>query len=175
MLTQIAVKNAKPEEKPYKLADSRGLYLLVHPNGGKYWRWKYRFEKKERVLAIGVFPEIGLAEAREKQADARKLLKDGIDPNDAKRTKPRKAEDEIKNTFQAVALEWLEIRKSAWSEYYSRQVLQRLELDIFPAVGAKDIANISAREVLDIARSIEDRGALEMAHRAVQICGKIFQ
>jgi integrase len=174
MLTQIAIKNAKPEAKPYKLADARGLYLLVHPNGGKYWRWKYRFERKERVLALGVFPEVGLADARDKQADARKLLKDDIDPNEARRTKPRKADDEAKNSFQAVAHEWLEIRKSAWSEYYSRQVLQRLQLDIFPAIGAKDINSINAREVLEIARSIESRGALEMAHRAVQICGKVF-
>ena len=174
-LSQFQIQNAKPGLKPYKLTDGDGLYLLIHPNGGKYWRFKYHFALKERTLALGTYPEIGLAEAREFRFEYRKQVANMIDPADTTRERKRQLLEVHSNTFQNLALEWLEVKSSKLSPYYAKQVLQRLEKDIFPHIGTRPIQKIMAPDLLSVAKKIEERDAIEIAHRAIQICGQIFQ
>ncbi len=128
MLTDTAVRKAKPRDKGYKLTDGHGLYLLVHPTGAKYWRLKYRIAGKEKGLALGVYPEITLAEAREKQAEARKLISNGVDPVEAKRERKRLAKARSENSFENVAREWHEQQKSRWSGFVAQIVAQTMSL-----------------------------------------------
>ncbi|MBU6297977.1 MAG: integrase arm-type DNA-binding domain-containing protein [Alphaproteobacteria bacterium] len=174
-LTDSACKSARPKPKAYKRADIHGLYLHVAPNGSRYWRLKYRFLGKERVLALGVYPEVSLAEAREKRAVARKLLADGIDPSSAKRETKQRAILNATNTFEAVAREWHEHNLERWTPAYAKEILHRLEMDIFPVIGRRPVADITPLILLDALRKIERRGAHEMAHRATQYCGQIFR
>lgn len=174
-LTDMACKNAKPSAKPYKKADSHGLYLYVTPNGSRYWRLKYRFMGKEKVLALGVYPEVSLIEAREKREEARKMLASDVDPNMAKQQRKHIAAISAENNFEAVAKEWHENRKAKWSENYARDLLHRMELDIFPALGMAAISTITAPQLLSVLRQIEKRGALEIAHRAMQTCSQVFR
>lgn len=174
-LTVLQVQKAKPQEKPYKLGDGQGLYLLVNPNGRKYWRLKYYFANKERVLALGVYPEISLAEARRKRDDARRLKHEEIDPAEDKREKKRRFLATHENTFEKVAREWHELKQERWSPYYARQVMQRFENDIFPKIGHRPTDKIAASDLLAVARAIESRNAIEIAHRAVAVCGQVFQ
>ncbi|PCI96922.1 MAG: hypothetical protein COB14_09590 [Alphaproteobacteria bacterium] len=134
-LTDIKCKSAAPKEKPYKLADGGGMFLDVRPNGSKYWRLKYRLHGKEKLLSLGVYPEVSLAKAREKRKNARDLIAGGIDPSLDKQKKKTLDKDKSQNTFEAVAREWYENRKSRWSERYAVGVITRLENDIFPEVG----------------------------------------
>lgn len=176
LLNDTQIRKSSPTNKPYKLADGDGLYLLVLPTGKKHWRLKYRFAGKEKLLSIGTYPVISIAEAREKRFEARKLLKgQGIDPATVKRE--RKQQDAVnnRNSFEAVAREWHEKKRSAWTPYYAKQVMQRLEKDIFPKLGHRPIRSVTARDILEMARVIEKREALELSHRAVQVCGKVFQ
>lgn len=174
-LTDMACKNAHPRDKAYKKTDGNGLYLHVMPNGGRYWRLKYRFASKEKVLALGVYPEVSLAEVREKRAIARKMLADGIDPSVAKQEKHQLAEVNAANTFEAVAREWHERNQEKWTPLYSQDILHRLETDIFPVIGKRPVADISPLVVLNALKKIENRGAGEMARRAGQYCGQIFR
>ena len=167
-LTDIKAKTAKPKEKAYKLADGGGLYLLIKPNGGKYWRMKYRIEGKEKLLTFGVYPDVSLADAREKRDDARKLKAKGFDPNECKREQKELQAEKAQNSFELIAREWHALQYSKWSPYYAGQVMQRFEKDIFPKIGAKPIDSVSTKEILQMARTIQDRNAIEMAHRAVQ-------
>ena len=174
MLTATEVKVAKQKEKPYKLTDGQGLYLQVTPTGGKRWRFKYRFDDKEKLLAFGTYPEISLAEAREKREAARKLVANGIDPGEI-----RKAEKEAKaqpdNTFEIVAREWHEKFSPRWSPVHAETTIKRLERDAFPWIGERPIAEIKAPELLAVLRRVESRGALETAHRVKTICGQVFR
>lgn len=174
-LTAITVQQAKPKEKPYKLSDGQNLFLYVHPNGSKYWRYRYNWHGKEKTLSFGIYPDISLAEARERKDEARKLKARGIDPGEFKQEQKRQAALESRTTFEQVAREWHEWKCSRRSPYYAKQVLQRLQNDVFPKIGSRSISKITAAELLKVARAIEDRGALELSHRAVQICGQIFQ
>lgn len=174
-LTDTACKNAKPKEKPYKKGDGGGLYLLVNPDGSKYWRMKYRFLAKEKLLAFGTYPLISLADAREEREKAKKLLAGGIDPATARKDEKKKIVRNAQNTFKAVALEWHENQKGRWSENHANNVLHRLERDIFPFIGTEPIATIEAPDLLDVLRKIEKRGALDIAGRTRQICGQIFR
>ncbi len=164
------------KDKPYKLFDGGGLYLLVQPNGGLWWRLKYRFDGKEKLLALGTFPDTSLAKAREYRDEARQELSAGIDPG-AK----RKAENESKlstttNSFEAVAREWhAVIHKANVSEGHAARTLTRLERDVFPWLGALPVAEVPAPELLVTLRRIEARGAIETAHRAAQACGQVFR
>lgn len=173
-LTQLKILHAKPKEKPYKLGDSGGLFLLVTPTGSKLWRFKYRFLDKEKVLALGIYPDLSLADAREMRDDARKLNAKGIDPGEHKKEQRRAAILKDRNTFEHVAREWHERKCSNRTPYYAKQVMQRLQNDVFPKIGHRPISSITAGELLKMAQVIEDRGAIELAHRAVQICGQIF-
>lgn len=174
-LTDTACKNARPKNKSYKKADGNGLYLEVMPTGARYWRLKYRFGGKEKRLACGVYPETSLAEARERRAVARKMLADGIDPSSAKRDRQQLAEMNAANTFEAVAREWHARNLEKWTPLYGQDILHRLETDIFPVIGKRPVAGISALVVLNALKKIENRGAGEMAHRAGQYCGQIFR
>lgn len=174
-LTDIKCKSAKPADKPYKLADSGGLFLLVNPNGSKLWRQKYRYLGREKLLAIGAYPLLSLADAREARDDAKKLLAKDIDPMTYKREGRRKAIRNAQNTFKAVALEWYDKKKNGWSESHGYHVKRKMELDLFPYLGTRPIADIDAPELLDVLRRIEKRGSLEMVSKVKQICSGVFR
>jgi hypothetical protein len=174
-LTDLIIKNKKPTDKPYKLPDDRGLFLLVHPNGSKYWRFRYSFGGKERLLALGVYPEISLAEARDKREEARRLIANGVDPGIMKQTSKRAARIAQGNSFEAVAREWYAKHSPRWAPSHSETIISRLERDIFPWIGNHPIAEITPPQLLQVLRRIEDRGALDTAHRDLQNCGRIFR
>jgi integrase len=173
-LTDVAIRNAKPKEKPYKLADGGGLFLLISPSGGKWWRFKYRWLAKEQLLSLGTYPDISLSEARSRHAQARKTLAAGQNPNDIRKEEKLLQRINAENSFEAIAREWHENRKAKWTERYAHFVLKRLEADIFPKIGSRPITDITAPELLTALRVIEKRGALEIANRALKACGQIF-
>ncbi|MCL2626170.1 MAG: integrase arm-type DNA-binding domain-containing protein [Cystobacterineae bacterium] len=174
-LSDTAIRNAKPKSKPYKLYDSGGLFVIVTPVGGKWWRLKYRIEGKEKLLSLGTYPETSLKEAREKRDEARKLIAQGIDPSVQRQAKKAAAQAEEKNTFEIVAREWVAKRRGSWSESRGKRVLAWLENDIFPFIRGRVMASITAPELLDVLRRIEARGAVYVAHRAKQTCGQIWR
>lgn len=174
-LTARQVETARPREKEYKLADERGLFLLVKPNGGRYWRMKYRVAGKEKKLSIGVYPDISLAEARLKRDDARKILAEGGDPSEKKQLEKLTKKLTVENTFKALALEWHHHKLASWSESYAESVLEALEKDIFPHVGKRPVAEILPLEMLEVLRMIEKRGALEKMRKVRQYCNQIFR
>jgi integrase len=174
-LTDTACKNAKPDAKPRKLSDGGGMFLLLHPNGSKYWRLAYRFAGKQKLLALGVYPEVTLADARAKRDQARKLLVNGVDPSDAKRKEKQIDAINRDNTFEAVAREWHNNKKQSLTAPYAANVLLRLEADIFPLLGNRPVAEIEALDVLHALRQVEKRGALEIAKRLGQTCGQVFR
>ena len=174
-LSDIQVKNAKTEEKTYRIFDGQGLYLEVHKNGSKYWRLKYRLNGKEKRLALGVYPEVSLKEARDKKYEARKLISENVDPSKLKKQKKVLANQNAENTFESVARDWYENRKSRWRKRYAEEVINRLENDIFPAIGDYPIKDIEPPLLLQVIRKIENRGAHELAKRQLQKCGEIFR
>ena len=127
MLTDLTIRTAKSRENPYKLHDGEGLYLLIHPNGSKYWRFKYRFHGKEKLLALGVYPDVPLAKARERVQEARKLIADKTDPSEVRKREKRKARERACNTFEALGQEWFEQRKGSWSPNHAARVLASLQ------------------------------------------------
>lgn len=174
-LTDISIRAAKPEAKPYKLADGGGLYVMVHPNGSKYWRLKYRVAGKEKVLAIGKYPSISLGEARERREQAKRLLVNGKDPSEVKQAQKLEAKQLAANTFEAVAREWHKKRVSKWTEKTGNRNIRILERNIFPYIGNSAIANVSSQSLLDALQKMENRGVVDTAHRALQLCGEVFR
>ncbi|MCU9688542.1 tyrosine-type recombinase/integrase, partial [Escherichia coli] len=164
-LTDIKVRTAKPTDKQYKLTDGSGMHLLVHPNGSKYWRLQYRFDGKQKMLALGVYPDVSLADARTRRDDARNLLTNNIDPGDKK--KSDKIEQEEARTFEQLAVEWHATNKK-WSEEHSRRVLKSLEDNLFPAIGKRNIADLKTRDLLAPIKAVELSGRLEVASRLQQ-------
>lgn len=180
-LTDTAARNAKPKAKPYRLYDSGGLYLEIAPSGGKWWRLKYRIDGKEKRLSIGVYSSAGsskvvtgLKEAREKATDAKRLLADGIDPSHHRRMAKAARIERGTNSFEAVAREWFDKNRANWVDSHSKKVISRLERDIFPYLGKRPIAEITAPELLAVIRKIENR-AVESAHRTLGHCSQIFR
>jgi len=157
------------------MTDERGLYLLLHPNGSKYWRLRYSFEGKERLLALGVYPDVSLAEARERREQARRHIANGVDPGVLKKASKRSSKTILENTFEAIAREWYIKHSKNWVAYHGDRILRRLEKDVFPWIGSHPIANLTPPDLLSVLRRIEDRGALESAHRVQQYCGQIFR
>jgi integrase len=174
-LTTTSVKNAKPRTKPYKLADEKGLYLEVRPNRARYWRMKYRFAGVEKRLALGVWPDVGLKQARDRRDDARRLLADGVDPGFVKQLQKASQAERAENSFEAVALEWFAKHARTWASNHSDRILRRLKSDVFPWLGTRPIAEIGAPELLRVLRRVESRGAIETAHRVLQSCGQVFR
>ena len=174
-LTNAAVKAAKPKNKPARLFDEKGLYLEVSPAGGKWWRFKYRFDGKEKRLSMGVYPDVSLKGARERRDEARRLLADGIDPSEHRKAMRTARVDRAANSFEVVAREWFAARVATWSASHADRIIRRLERDIFPWIGGKPISEIGPPELLSVVRKIEKRGALETAHRALSNCGQVFR
>lgn len=184
-LTDIAVRNAKPGKhptdpekngKPYKLSDGGGMYLYVSPKGAKSWRLQYRFGGKERApLTFGLYPEVGLADARAKRDAARKLLASGIDPGVARKLERANRAAELASGFETVAREWYATRRSEWAPSYGDKVIARLEADVFPYVGTRSIAEINPPELLVVLRRIEARGAIETARRVCESLSQVFR
>ena len=174
-LTDTTIKNAKPGEKPFRLHDEKGLYLEVRPTGAKWWRFAYRFDGKEKLLSLGVYGDVSLKRAREKRDDARKLLADGINPSEHRKATKSARADRAANSFEVVAREWFAKQSPTWAENHGNRILRRLERDIFPWVGGRPVAEVSAPDLLAVVRRIEERGAIETAHRALSNCGQVFR
>jgi integrase len=174
-LTDRQCREAKPREKDYKLTDGHGLYLHIMPNGSKYWRYKYRYLKKQRVMALGIYPEVSLAEAREKHRAAHKMVSENKDPSAEKQEEKRQLILNADNTFEAIAREWYEHKRGMWSDNHANTVMRRLEQDLFPVIGRKPIRDITSQMMLDVIRRIEERSAFEIARRATQTSGLIFR
>ncbi|WP_322063864.1 tyrosine-type recombinase/integrase [Burkholderia cenocepacia] len=174
-LTDSTAKNAKPADKPYKLTDGRGMYLLVQPNGAKYWRMAYRLHGKQKLLAIGVYPAVGLATARERRDDARKKLAAGVDPSVAKRVEKRVARLAASNTFEAVAHGWMNERKTVVEIGQYEKTLARFESDVFPWLGRRPISEVDAPEILAVLKRIDGRGARYTAHRVRSEISRVFR
>jgi integrase len=176
-LTDTACKNAKcPADKARaRLTDSGGLYLEVVPAGGKHWRWKYRFGGKEKRLALGTYPAVSLAQARRDRDTAREVLRRGDDPVQEKKDTKLAKRIALGNNFEAVARSWFDHWKGPKSERHTSNVMSRLEADVFPDLGSRPIASITAPQLLAMAKKIESRGALSLAQRALQTCGQIFR
>lgn len=172
-LTDAVIRSAKPKERPYKLSDARGLFLWVQPGGGKWWRYKYRFAGKEKSLALGAYPDVGLKEARSRHSEARKMLSAGRDPSEAKKEAKRLTFLKSENTFEAIAREWCDSRKHKWVTSYGEAMLTRLERHVFPTLGKRPIADITTPEMLSVLRVVEKTGALDLAQRLMQACGQI--
>ena len=172
-LTARQVDTSKPKDKPYKLSDGGGLYLLVNPNGSRYWRLKYRIAGKEKLLALGVYPDITLAEARQKRADAKKVLAAGGDPGQEKQEEKQAKEQAVANSFERLAMEWHSHKSTSWSEGYAEHLLMYLKKDIFPFIGQKAITDISQVEMLNVLRKMEQRGVLDKLKKTRQACRQI--
>lgn len=174
-LTDTLIRNAKPGTKPIKLFDERGLFLLVTPTGGKWWRFRYMFDGKEKLLSLGVYPDISLKDARERRDEARKLVANCVNPSENRKIQKSARADLIANSFEVVAREWFAKYSATWAKNHGDRIIRRFERDIFPWIGARPIAEINAPELLAAVRRIENRGALETAHRALGNCGQVFR
>jgi integrase len=173
-LTDTKVRTVKPTEKSQKLFDGWGLYLLVTPTGGKLWNLKYRFEGKEKKLSLGVYPDISLAEARQRRDQARTLLANGADPGDTRKAQKAAGVEETE-TFEVIAREWHAKFTPSWAASHADKILRRFELYVFPWLGDRPIKSITAPELLGVLRRIEGKGTLDTAHRTKQTCGQVFR
>lgn len=174
-LTDQACKKAKPADKPYKLTDEKGLYLLVQPSGGKYWRLAYRFDGKQMTLALGVYPDVPLARAREKRDEARKLLADGINPGVARKEAKRAKDAANANSFEAVAREWHASKSKKWAKVTADKAMTHLGAYVFPEIGALPVSCVKASQLLAMLRKVESRGIAYTATRLREMCGQIFR
>lgn len=176
MLTDMQIRKAKPRDEPYRLTDGAGLYLHVTPAGGRHWRYRYRINGREKLLSIGPYPEIGLAQAREARDEARGLVRAGEDPSAAKRRQMAmaRAADDPTTTFEAIAREWHGLRETAWAQTHAHDVLHSLERCVFPQLGELQIRAITAPTVLEVLRPMEERGAGELARRVRQRMSAVF-
>ena len=173
-LTATAIKNARPIGKTQKLFDGRGLYLEISPTGGKWWRFKYRYEGKEKRLSLGIFPDISLQQARERREDARKMLAVGVDPSEHRKAQKEAKKSSAANSFEVVAREWFDKYSARWSPNHIKISLQRLEKDISPWIGVFPISEIRPSKMLKVVRRIEALGASGTAHRLLGTCSRVF-
>ena len=169
------IKNAKPAVKPYKLADGGGLYLLINSNGSKYWRLKYRYGGKEKVLALGVYPDVSLALARDERQEAKKHLRDFVDPSKVRKQRKQATISKTVNSFEAVAQEWWQKQVGRWSLDHGTKVWRSLESDVLPYLGHRPISEITTDEVLAAVRRVEKRQAFDLAGRILQRCSSVFR
>jgi integrase len=174
-LSDTSIRNAKPSEKPIKLADGGGLYLLLNTSGAKWWRLDYRFSGKRKTLSMGVYPEVGLRAARDKRDEARRLLAEGIDPGENRKIQKAARYERSENSFEVVAREWFAKFSPNWASSHAVKIIRRLERDVFPWLGDRPVGEIKAAELLRAIKKIESRGVLETAHRALQNCSQIFR
>ena len=174
-LTDTSVRQAKPRASNYKLSDSRGLFLLMQANGARYWRLKYRYAGKEKMLALGVYPEVSLKDARAAADEARRHLRGGVDPGELRKAQKNSRLDAAANSFEAIALEWFAKQKPTWAENHWTKVQWMLEKTLFPWLGSRPVSEITASELLSVLRRIEARGAIETAKRVKMIAGQVFR
>lgn len=174
-LTDSAIRSAKPTEKTQRLFDGGGLYLEISSSGSKWWRMKYRFAGKEKRLSFGVYPDISLKDARERREAARKLLANDVDPGEVRKAQKSARLGRLENNFEVIAREWFAKQSAGWAVSHASKIIQRLEKNVFPWIGARPIQEITAPELLAVLRRIEQRGAIDTAHRTHQNCGQIFR
>lgn len=174
-LTQKQIDAAKPDAKTTRLYDNGGLYLEIAPSGGRWWRLKYRFGGKEKRISLGVYPDVSLAKARGRRNESRDLLADGVDPSEHRKAEKREAAGREINSFEAVAREWYAKQTHIWVPTHASDVLRRLESNLFPEIGGRPIAEITAPMLLAAVRKIEHRGAHDLAHRVLQVSGQVFR
>jgi len=181
LLTELSIKQAKPKEKQYKLTDGEGMYLRVYPNGSKYWQLQYWFDEKQKILSLGVWPDVSLKEAREERFEAKKKIKVGIDPNDkrkesleAQKIYFEKEKERETTTFRIIAEEWLSRQSVLWTERHSRGVQNSLKIHVLPDLGEIPIADISIQDVIATLRKIEADGKYETCYRLRQKIEAIF-
>jgi integrase len=170
-LTDTAIRAVKPSEKQQKLFDERGLFLLVAPTGSKIWRFKYRFQGREKLISLGHYPDVSLKDARDKAADARKTLGSGNDPSAERKS----SKLQLKNTFELVAREWHEKQAAAWTEQYAVKIRHYMEKNLFPYIGTRPVGDIKPSELLPVMRGMEERGAVTIAHIVRGVCSSIFR
>lgn len=174
-LSDTQIRRARAGAKPLKLYDGHGLYLEILPAGSRFWRYRYRQPNgKETSITFGSYPELSLADARRKCSEARRLVMDGTDPVQFRNQLRRQSAEASANTFRQVATEWHALKAKSWSPAYAKNVLHRLELDIFPDLGSTPVALVSHRDIINALRKIESRGAYEIAKRDKAVCGQIF-
>lgn len=172
-LTDSAIRNAKPSDKNRRIADEKGLYLLVTPKGGKWWRLDYRLDGTRKTLSMGIYPDVSLKQAREARDEARKLIAQGVDPSSQR--KAEKATEGGAECFEAITREWFDKFSPGWATGHSTKIIRRFEKDLFPYLGKRPIKAINAPELLAVLRRIETRGAIETTHRAKQNIGQVFR
>jgi len=170
-LTDTTIRKAKAQNEAYRLSDGGNLYLWITPAGGKLWRWAYRFEGREKLMSFGKYPDVSLALARERHAEARKMLATGVDPMASRKAEKATAE----NSFQSVASMWLAHWQDGKSPRHVDYVKRRMDADIFPCLGARPIAVIEAPELVAMTKAIQDRGARDIAKRALETTGQVFR
>ena len=174
-LTDTQIRKAKPASKAQRLFDGEGLYLEVPPSGRKRWRLKYRIAGREKRISLGVYPDVSLKAARDRKTDARRLMAAGVDPSEHRKAEKAAAEGASTNSFETIAREWFAKRAPGWAPSHADRIISRLERDVFPWLGPKPVLAITASKLLEVIRRIEDRGALDTAHRALQNCGQVFR
>lgn len=174
-LADIALKAAKPAEKPQRLFDGGGLYLEISTAGGRWWRFKYRFDGKEKRLSLGVYPDVSLKDARERRDEMRRLVANGVDPGVNRKIQKAAKLERSANSFETIAREWYAKHSPGWAATHSSKIIRRLEKDVFPWIGGRPISEITAQELLTVLRRIEGRGTLDTAHRAGGNCSQVYR
>ncbi|MDU5043990.1 MAG: tyrosine-type recombinase/integrase [Enterobacter roggenkampii] len=174
-LTDLEIRRSKPREKPYTLNDGSGLSLLIEPNGSKGWRFRYRFDGKPKMLSLGTYPLVSLTDARQKRDEAKKLVVSGINPSDVRKRDKQERQNEIGNTFEAIAREWYEKRTDRWSAGYAEEMMKTFETDVFPFIGGRPIAKIKPMELMGVLSRLDERGATEKLRKVRQRCGEVWR
>lgn len=174
-LTIRQIDTQKPRDRAFKLSDGGGLYLLVNPNGSRYWRLKYRFAGKEKLLAVGVYPDVTLAQARSRREEAKKLLGEGKDPAQERKLDKLSRQIEVESSFEAIAREWYKRRFDNWSVSYREEMMRTFEKDVFPFIGHRPIKEIKPLELLAVLSKLEERGVTEKARKVRQRCGEVWK
>lgn len=171
----MQIRRAKPEAKAYTLGDGQGLSLLIEPNGSKSWRFRYRFAGKPKMISLGVYPTITLADARSRRDDARKLVAEGKNPSEVRKEQKIALQTESESAFEKIATEWHQMKSTKWSEGYASDIMEAFQNDIFPYVGERPVGEIKPLELLNVLRKIEKRGALEKMRKVRQRCSEVFR
>ena len=171
----MQIRRAKPEAKAYTLGDGQGLSLLIEPNGSKSWRFRYRYAGKPKMISLGVYPTITLADARSRRDDARKLVAEGKNPSEVRKEQKIALQTESESAFKKIATEWHQMKSAKWSAGYASDIMEAFQNDIFPYVGTRPIGEIKPLELLNVLRKIEKRGALEKMRKVRQRCSEVFR
>ncbi|EJG2975389.1 tyrosine-type recombinase/integrase, partial [Escherichia coli] len=174
-LNDMQIRRAKPEAKAYTLGDGQGLSLLVEPNGSKSWRFRYRYAGKPKMISLGVYPTITLAEARARRDEARKIVAEGKNPSEVRKEQKLALRIQSENAFEKIAREWHQMKSAKWSAGYASDIIEAFQNDIFPYVGTRPVGEIKPLELLNVLRKIEKRGALEKMRKVRQRCSEVFR